>query len=595
MIKKLIFTLLILFLSGYAAGLELSTEVNRKNLTLDETVQFSVNIEGNFSEKPVLPVLSDFYVIDTRVSNQISMTNFKTIKVIQYVYVLKPKKEGELVIGSVSLEEDGKKYGTAPIKIMVKKGSSKTVPVTGLSSSVKGTTSDEGKKRKAEDNIFIDEYLAEETVYVGEQVVLVSRFYYDVRLFDLRVLTPSPLPSPGFIPVSFEKERKFQEVIDGRTFNVVEYRTAYFPIKEGEHSVSGPDYRFVVVVKRGFLGSVKQGSVKGQKHFLEVLELPVSETPADFKDQVGEYSIDAAISKENVTEGEPLTFKFTITGNGNLGSLTSPISDIEGFKIAGLETETEIVGSAEKLERKKIFNYIIIPLSRGKLNIPPVGFSYFDPETCKYEALVTSAIEVDVEQGEERGPVQIVTIDNGEGFLSGKQVVKEKMDLPAYRKDIYQPAQKRCNNANIPLTIFIYVLGLGIFIFAFMYSAHLEKLRTDEKYARRLNSGKIVKKLLSSAASYAQDGDAKGFSTALKNGIREFIGSRLNVPSPSVDVAFIKDKITSKAGEDIIEKVKTIFNECDMITFSSKKMTKEKMLKLLDEAGEVINEISRDL
>lgn len=592
MIKKLIFTLLILFLSGCAVGLELSTEVSRKNLTLDETVQFSVNIEGDFSGKPDLPALSDFYVIDTRVSNQISMTNFKTIKVIQYVYILKPKKEGELVIGSVSLEEDGKKFSTAPIKIMVKKGSSKTVPVTGLSSFVKGAASDEGKKRKAEDNIFIDEYLAEETVYVGEQVVLVSRFYYDVRLFDLRVLTPSPLPSPGFIPVSFEKERKFREVIDGRTFNVVENKTAYFPIREGEHSISGPDYRFVVVVKRGFLGSVKQGSVKGQEHFLEVLELPVSKTPGGFKDQVGEYSIDAAISKEKVTEGEPLTFKFIITGNGNLGSLTAPISDIEGFKIAGLETETEKVDSAEKLKRKKIFSYIIIPLSRGKLNIPPVGFSYFDPEVCKYETLITSSIEIDVEQGEERGPVQIVTINNGEDLLNGKQLIKEKIDLPAYRKDICQPVRKRCNDTNIPLTIFIYALGLGIFIFAFMYSRHLEKLRTDKKYARRLNSRKIVKKLLSSAASYAQDEDAGGFSTALKNGIREFIGSRLNVPSPSVDVAFIKNRITSKSDENIIEKVKTIFNECDMITFSSKKMTKEEMLKLLDKAGEVINELS---
>ena len=595
MIKKLVFTLLILFLAGHAVGLELSAEVNRKNLTLSETVQFSVNIEGDFSKKPVLPALSDFYVIDTRVSNQISMTNFKTIKVIQYVYVLKPKKEGELVIGSVNLEEGGKKYSTLPIKIMVKKGISKIVPAAGPSPLVKSVTADEGKKKKAEDNIFVEEYFVEKTAYVEEQVVFVSRFYYDARLFDLRVLRPVPLPSPGFIPVSFGNERKFQERINGRIFNVVEYRTAYFPIKEGEHSISGPDYEFVVVVKRGFLGSVKQGSVKGKKHSLDVSDLPVSEMPADFKNQVGKYSIDAAISKKRLTEGEPLTFKFTITGNGNLGSLTAPISDIDGFKIAGIETETKTVGSGKKLKRKKIFSYIIIPLSLGNLNIPPAKFSYFDPETFKYEVLVTSAIEVYVEKGEERGPVQIVTIDNGESFLRGKQVVKEKMDLPAYRKDVCQPGRRRCNDANIPLTIFIYMLGLGIFIFAFMYSGHLEKLRTDEKYVRRLNSGKMTKKLLLSAADYARNEDAKAFSTALKTGVREFIGSRLNVPSPSVDAALIKNRITSKADEDIIEKVKTIFNECDMITFSSKKITKEEMLKLLDEAGEVINGISKVL
>ena len=47
----------------------------------------------------------------------------------------------------------------------------------------------------------------------------------------------------------------------------------------------------------------------------------------------------------------------------------------------------------------KIFEYVLIPREKGNFIIPSISFSFFNPNSEKYEELFTKAIQVNIEQG----------------------------------------------------------------------------------------------------------------------------------------------------------------------------------------------------
>ena len=47
----------------------------------------------------------------------------------------------------------------------------------------------------------------------------------------------------------------------------------------------------------------------------------------------------------------------------------------------------------------KIFEYVLIPREKGNFIIPSISFSFFNPNSEKYEEIFTKDIQVNIEQG----------------------------------------------------------------------------------------------------------------------------------------------------------------------------------------------------
>src|SRR5258706_12396583 len=125
MINRVIkYCLIVLLLSGNVSAQNISFTATANNTTVAAGEQFQVtySVNGSGTRFQAAP-LRDFSVLmgpSQSMSTQIVNGSFS--QSISYTYVLVAQKEGTFEIGSASVEVDGKKYQSNPLKITVAKG-----------------------------------------------------------------------------------------------------------------------------------------------------------------------------------------------------------------------------------------------------------------------------------------------------------------------------------------------------------------------------------------------------------------------------------------------------------------------------------------
>ncbi|MDD5644238.1 MAG: BatD family protein, partial [bacterium] len=511
--RKWFLLAVLLGVSGSVFAFQITSDVNTDEVSLGQAVYFTVVLEGSMDAEPVPPDFSGFYLRGKSIATKLSMgTGKKSIFVKEYMYTLFPEKEGELTIGPAVAEIDGKKIETKPIKITVKKGLSHSA-----AGKIQARPSDEVGVEVSENNkhVFVHEYLTKQTAFAGEQIVLVTKLYYDGKI-NIDNLRRIPQSSPGFISEIFTDRIQYDEKIGDTVYRVSEIRTAYFPMDTGLQFIQGPKFEFNVYRMKKWIGiEVEKSVLGGKRNKVEIKPLPEEGKPPDFMGQVGSYGVFSSLSKNSASEGEPITFKFAVTGNGSVAGIKAPFSKLEGFNVAGIETEITDIAAGNMLERQKIFNYIVIPRKAGELIIPAVEFNYFDPAENAYKTVSSGRLELTVEEGKDTGPIHLVTIREGEGALSGEKIVKGKADLPVYRKNVKDEDKAVIAGINRIFVFAVYFAAIAVLVSAILLSVHRERLENDEFYARRMFSGRKVKALFRQSNEFACAHREKEFSTSL--------------------------------------------------------------------------------
>src|SRR5207249_1804608 len=120
---------------------------------------------------------------------------------------------------------------------------------------------------------------------------------------------------------------------------------------------------------------------------IKVHPLPTNNVPPDFNGAVGSYALNGTVSTNNVAVGDPITLTVQIAGHGPIESLTlSSLDKWRDFRIyppiARVET-TDPFG----LDGAKTFEQVIIPENAEVKEVPPVTFSFFDPEKRAYDTV----------------------------------------------------------------------------------------------------------------------------------------------------------------------------------------------------------------
>jgi hypothetical protein len=149
------------------------------------------------------------------------------------------------------------------------------------------------------------------------------------------------------------------------------------------------------------LRSVRPLRVAATPIGLEARPLPESGRPDSFTGAVGRFTVAASATPTNVRVGDPITLTFTVrsqSGAATLESLAPPafasIPALAGFRIP-----SEGVGGTVR-DREKTFTQTIRAEDPSLTEIPPIPFSYFDPDTNRYVEVATTAIPLVVEAAE---------------------------------------------------------------------------------------------------------------------------------------------------------------------------------------------------
>ena len=140
-------------------------------------------------------------------------------------------------------------------------------------------------------------------------------------------------------------------------------------------------------------------AVTAARPAVEVIDVPVVGRPADYRGAVGKYRIVAQAQPTEVTAGAPITLQMILQGDGPMELVQAPplatLSSLtDDFKV----DDDALAGFVQ--DDAKLFTTTIRPRRERIRQIPPIPFSFFNPETEQFETVFSEPISIRVKRAD---------------------------------------------------------------------------------------------------------------------------------------------------------------------------------------------------
>jgi hypothetical protein len=579
---------IILFFSNYilSADIQVSASVSDTEVEVDEQFTYSVTVSGNVANvpRPTLPQLPDFRVYSSGTSSSFQFVNGVISSSITYNYVLVPLKEGTFTIGEAKIEFGGQEYKTQPITIKVlPKGTKPKVHKP------RQPSLEEQLFRQNEEGVlFVKAVVNKTTAYVNEPITLKYKLYFkNVAIAQYGV---REFPSfAGFwvedVPPPKQRTRKV-ETYNGVQYYTIELETKIlFPTSSGNYTIGKASFEFLIEDFFSFFG--KKVARDTEPINIKVLPLPEKGKPANFKGDVGSYSISASVTAKEIKQNNPFILKVIIQGNGNIKTITEPqMPELQNFKLYDSRSSINVQKTSDSVTGNKTFEYILIPLSAGEFEIPPFKYSFFNPFTKEYKTIQTKPFKLKVKPAPASSTTYVqsqFSYSPSEVTLLGKDIrfIKENIKIKNYKPFIYKKK----------IFIFLLIFPLILLVAGYFYYRYKFRLETDIKFARASRAYKLATKRIKEIEKKLKLNHLKNIESDFEKLITGYISDKLNIPYSSIIIDEIKKLLKSRnISSEIINMVDDIYTKINMIKYSPTKFHREELNELLNDSVKVINQ-----
>ncbi len=150
----------------------------------------------------------------------------------------------------------------------------------------------------------------------------------------------------------------------------------------------------------------------------EVLPVPTEGRPADYRGAVGRYRIVTEATPTTVDAGDPITLNIGIAGTGPMELVQAPpLAELDSLTADFKVADESLAGFVQ--QGSKVFSTTIRPRREGISEIPPIRFSFFDPDTKSYQTVTSEPIAIKVNKSES---LDLETIVGKSRSSAGSQV-----------------------------------------------------------------------------------------------------------------------------------------------------------------------------
>jgi BatD DUF11 like domain len=393
-------------------------------------------------------------------------------------------------------------------------------------------------------------------IYVGESVPV----EIEVGLRPGLVTSVNGLPTLKgsdftFNNLSRQPERR-EETIDGGSFVLLTWHSALAAVKPGDFVLSA---EAPLTVKMSTLSAAdravasrlafpllqsmyngvapKETTIESSPFKLKVLPLPTEGQPENFSGAVGDFQVASDISSASVAAGEPLTLRLHISGAGNFDRVDSTMfAHLDHWKTYPAKsafTPSDAVGN----EGEKVFEQPLIAAQPGEQSIPGLEFSYFNPNTRRYERAQTPPIKVTVADSLASSSLNALS---GAQSLTGASAPGPSQGLrpdhrpPESSVGELRPLYFRVAFLVIPTTLALLLAGSW---FAVRPNAARATSKATERTLAQLNAA-------------ARAGDCSSFFDAARKTLLQNFAARWQMPADQITVAEMKARLGTP-GEDV--------------------------------------------
>lgn len=552
-------------------------EVDRTSLSTDETLTLTVTVSGGMlsTPRPALPDLQGFQILSSQSSSQISIVNGDISSRVVYVYRLQPYETGDLVIQPIAVTVDGQTYSTLPIGVQVVQGTGAPAPAPG--SLPPGQAAQPAPELQGQD-LYVEAEVDNPAPYVGELVVYTVRLYQAANAFG-QISYESP-PFTGFWSEQDTSQYNYLAEAAGRIYDVTEVQTLLFP------SVVGP----VTIEPAGLVipGSFFQ---PGQRLYTQPVALDVQPlppgAPAAFEGAVGQFSLAGTLDAVQGAVNEPLTWRVTLSGRGNLSVAPDPIwPEMPGWR--DFESKASIHTEAKdgQVSGSRVYERLLVPSSAGEFTLPAVEYVYFDPADGQYHTIRTEPLTISIAPGS----------GSTAGTMPPAADPPESAEQAAADIHHLKPVPAGLARATPPLTkSALYWAAWAVpLVGAVGYWTWHRRQRFWERnagLARNSQARRKAKKAL--AQVRRQDRDAY---EAAGQVLRTFLGDKLDQPVLGLTHQALAALLTERGLEaDLVERVDVLLVSSEMGRFAPGASDAGHAHSLLQEVGMLIDALERDL
>ena len=481
-------------------------------------------------------------------STSIQIINGKTTRSSQtsYTYILQARKTGTFTIQPAVAKVKGTEVRSKAVTIQVVDGGGSQAAASGQQGgSQEGgqqQSQARGSSQSATGNadIFMRLSMSRGSVVVGEPVTATLKIYHRANLVGFE---NAKFPTfKGFwsqeveTPSNIEFQR---EQVDGTMYNAaVLRRWVIIPQKSGDQTIEPAEIVCLVNVQRprSSTGSIfddffgndyvttrQRVSTKGAT--LHVSALPAG-APASFGGGVGEFHVQARLSKDSLKTHDAASLLVTVSGKGNIALLEAPkVSFPPDFE--SYDVKTTVNTDKSGTSGSKTFEYPFIPRSPGEFTIGPLQYGYYDVKQRKYESTATPALSLKVARSAQTGGSAVQ--DGGSTLVVDRKGVKNLgEDIRFIRTKTALGTDKGflVHSTAWWITLVLMLLaGVGCWLGMRKAAAR----RADVAGNRNRKATRMALKRLSTAREFLQKNLYTAFYEELHRSLIGFIGDKLSM------------------------------------------------------------------
>jgi hypothetical protein len=242
-----------------------------------------------------------------------------------------------------------------------------------------------------------------ETVFVGQQA------NYEVAVFLNETVRDRLGRNPTFYPPDMQSMLAYdlapvtgeppKRKVGTRCFDALVYQRALFPLVPGRFVIAPAQLVYSLRLSSSFFSREESHELVTDSTILVAVEPPKSGRPPEYSGAVGDLAVATRLDTHSGRVGDPMTLTVRLTGTGNVKLFPPPKLEIPWASLVRGDERVSVDTTARKIRGTKEFDWVLTPKVAGELDVPPIRYGYFNPDTRRYAVAAAPPARVDIEPG----------------------------------------------------------------------------------------------------------------------------------------------------------------------------------------------------
>jgi hypothetical protein len=364
----------------------------RTNACQPFEVTVAVRAPGMTVPQIVAPMLAPFDILSSSPSPQVTIEAGAQPSVLaEFRYKLTTDQTGTFTIPPFEARLGQMIARSHPLRVQVGESRAENVP-----SIVTRATLDTGL------DVNFRALTSADTVFVGQQV------NYEVAVFLNENVMDRLRRNPTFYPPDIRSMLAYdlpsvktrpQRRVGNRCFDALVYQRALFPLVSGKFVIPPSQLVYALSTSAGFFSREEMHDVQTDRTMVIAVEPPMAARPTNWTGAVGDLRLRARLDTTAARVGDPVLLTVQVTGAGNVKLFPRPDVIVPWASIVRGDERVSVDSMSSRIRGFKEFDWVLTPKIAGELDLPPIQYSYFNPDQRRYLVAQSPPVRVRVGKG----------------------------------------------------------------------------------------------------------------------------------------------------------------------------------------------------